>query len=148
MNKLFNRKANTYIYSCTLILVLSIIMATAMYFAVTSMRIQAIKKEVKNTLDSICTEFSINSYGSVKQDTLYPEPMKKVEIINLCYSRLGFEDEDSIVLSDGTIMHRPVFEIGFENGIVISATFDIEDRLGIYRSNIFVTGGFFRRDEH
>ncbi|MCR5457772.1 MAG: hypothetical protein K6F14_06820 [Clostridiales bacterium] len=145
MKKIFNKRGESYTIACVLILLLSIMMATAMYFAVATMRIQAIKKEVKNILDSVCSEFSIDSYGSVKQDLYYLEPMKRVEISGKTYALLGFEDEDRITLSDGTVMHRPTLTITFNGGTSITADFLIESSDGIYKANLSITGGFLRK---
>ena len=121
-------------------------MATAMYFAISSMKIQSIKKQVKNVLDSVCTDYSIDSYDSVKQDMYYSEPMKRVEITSKAYALLGFQDEEQITLSDGTIMHRPELVVTFTHGTVITANFLIESPDGIYKANLSITGGFLRKD--
>ena len=146
MRKLFNKKGESYIIACILILILSVMMATAMYFAISSRKIQSIKKQVKNVLDSVCTDYSIDSYDSVKQDMYYSEPMKRVEITSKAYALLGFQDEEQITLSDGTIMHRPELVVTFTHGTVITANFLIESPDGIYKANLSITGGFLRKD--
>lgn len=146
MQTIFNKKGESYIIACVLILILSVMMATAMYFAVATMKIQSVKKQIKNVLDSVCTEYSIDSFGSVKQDLYYSEPMKRVEIASKAYSLLGFHDEEQITLPDGTIMHRPELVVTFTHGTVITANFLIESPDGIYRANLSVTGGFLRKD--
>ena len=146
MQTLLNKKGESYIFACILILILSVMMATAMYFAISSMKIQSIKKQVKNVLDSVCTDYSIDSYDSVKQDMYYSEPMKRVEITSKAYALLGFQDEEQITLSDGTIMHRPELVVTFTHGTVITANFLIESPDGIYKANLSITGGFLRKD--
>ena len=101
---------------------------------------------VKNTLDSICTIYSIDSYGSVKQDLYYPEPLKRVEITDKALEMLGFKDLDVITLHDGTIMHKPTISVSFDHGTHITAQFLYESPDGIYKAFLRVTGGFFRRD--
>ena len=146
MRTIFNKKGESYIIACILILILSVMMATAMYFAISSRKIQSIKKQVKNVLDSVCTDYSIDSYDSVKQDMYYSEPMKRVEITSKAYALLGFQDEEQITLSDGTIMHRPELVVTFTHGTVITANFLIESPDGIYKANLSITGGFLRKD--
>ena len=139
-------------------------MATAMYFAVSSMKIQSIKKQVKNVLDSVCTEYSIDSFDSVKQDLYYSEPMKRVEITSKAYSLLGFHDEirveitskaysllgfhdeEQITLPDGSIMHRPNLTVTFSSGTIITANFLLESSDGFYKADLSITGGFLRKD--
>ena len=146
MRTLLNKKGESYIIACVLILILSVMMATAMYFAVATMKIQSIKKQVKNVLDSVCTEYSIDSFDSVKQDLYYSEPMKRVEITSKAYSLLGFHDEEQITLPDGSIMHRPNLTVTFSSGTIITANFLLESSDGFYKADLSITGGFLRKD--
>ena len=124
MDILKNKRGESYIYLCVIILFISMLLSVVIPYMGITAQIQLQKRDVQAKLDSYVAEVSPDVYDALKQGSAYEPYLDWDAFEQGAYAALGFESDSVSEYAYGNCtMTRPAITVLKGNGYGISAEY-------------------------
>lgn len=118
MKAISNKKGESYIYLCVIIIFVSSLLSVLILYMGLTAQIQAQKRDVKSKLDGYISNYATETFDALKQGDNYMLSMNWSDFESGVYADLGFPTSASTQYeyANGIKMSRPTVEILSGNG--------------------------------
>ena len=130
MNALKNKKGESYIYLCVIIMFITMLVSVLILYMGLTAQVQAQKRDTKAKLDGYISDYATEIYDALKQGDNYAMSIDWNDLESGVFSELGFTSDTTTEFVYGIKMTRPTVETlsgnGFGLKIEYTAYFPVE----------------------
>ena len=132
MNALKNKKGESYIYLCVIIMFITMLVSVLILYMGLTAQVQAQKRDAKAKLDGYISDYATEIYDALKQGDNYAMSIDWNDLESGVFSELGFTSDTTteFVYANGIKMTGPTVETlsgnGFGLKIEYTAYFPVE----------------------
>ena len=132
MNALKNKKGESYIYLCVIIMFITMLVSVLILYMGLTAQVQAQKRDTKAKLDGYISDYATEIYDALKQGDSYAMSIDWNDLKSGEVAELGFTSDTTteFVYANGIKMTRPTVETlsgnGFGLKIEYTAYFPVE----------------------
>ena len=124
MTFLKNKRGDSYIYLCVIVLFISMLTSVVILYMGLMSQVHVQKRDVQLKLDSFIADFSPEVYDALKQGSAYETYVDWEAFEQGAYKALGFESDTTSEYSYGNCtMTRPTLKVIKGNGCGITAEY-------------------------
>ena len=113
MKALLNKKGDSYIYLCIIVLFISLLLSVLILYMGLTAEVQIQKREAQRKLDSYIASYSTKVFDALKQGESYEKYINWSELESGALPALGFEsqDDDYVYANGNCTLTEPVVTI-------------------------------------
>jgi len=132
MNALKNKKGESYIYLCVIIMFVTMLVSVLILYMGLTAQVQAQKRDTKAKLDGYISDYATEIYDALKQGDNYALSIDWNDLESGVFAELGFPSDTTTeyIYANGIKMSRPNVETlsgnGFGLKIEYTAYFPVE----------------------
>ena len=127
MNMLKNKKGESYVYLCVIVMFISMLVSALILYMSLTTQVQAQKRDVKAKLDGYISDYSVEIFNTLKQGQHFADYIDWNELESGALAALGFSDvaDSEYVYANGIRMERPVVEVLSGNGFGVKIDYTV-----------------------
>ncbi len=132
MNLLKNKRGNSYIMPCAVVIILSMILSAVLFYATAKSTVETTRDNTRRVLDSYVMKHSIDIYNNIKQGNDFTEDIENSFYISAVSSELSLDLSTGYMYTvdeNGAIVYRmtnPDVTYKVDNTLQLKASYDLE----------------------